>query len=97
MLAAPLLLLAGNVTSNPGPFRDPCELCAKGCWKNQKAVQCECNTWFHAKCLDMGLDEYTDVCHPAASWSCLKCLFPLLQDMDIEDIAYDATTHLGLS
>ena len=62
-LVASLLLLAGDVSSNPGPVTDPCGLCSKGCRKNQRAVQCDdCDTWYHAKCIHMGMDEYINLC-----------------------------------
>ena len=39
--ASYFILLAGDVNPNPGPIKDPCGLCTKGCRKNQKAVQCD--------------------------------------------------------
>lgn len=54
-----LLLLAGDVSSNPGPMKDPCTICFKGCRSNQRAIQCDgCDKWHYAKCLNMGADEY---------------------------------------
>ena len=44
--ASYLLLLAGDVSSNPGPVKDPCAICSKGCRSNQRAIQCDgCDKW----------------------------------------------------
>ena len=76
-LAASLVVLAGDVSLNPGPIKDPCVLCAKGCRANQKAVQCDdCDRWFHAKCMNMNHREYLDVSNSTANWCCTDCLFP---------------------
>ena len=49
LAASFLVVLAGDVSLNPGPETDQCALCAKGCRKNQRAVQCdECDRWFRA-------------------------------------------------
>ena len=47
-----MVLLAGDVMENPGPVKNPCAVCHKGCKRNQKAIQCDsCDAWFHAKCV----------------------------------------------
>lgn len=62
--ASLLVLLAGDVSSNPGPVKDPCAICSKGCHSNQKAVQCdECNKWNHAKCINIGIVSTTRYLH----------------------------------
>ena len=77
LAASFLVVLAGDVSLNPGPETDPCALCTKGCRKNQRAVQCdECDCWFHAKCINMNHREYLDISDLAAYWSCMDCLFP---------------------
>ena len=77
LAASFLVVLAGDVSLNPGPETDPCALCTKGCRKNQRAVQCdECDRWFHAKCINMNHREYLDISDLAAHWSCMDCLFP---------------------
>lgn len=65
-----MVLLSGDVSSNPGPVKDPCAVCSKGCRSNQKAVQCdECNKWYHAKCMNMGFDEYHSlVINESSNW-----------------------------
>lgn len=73
-----LALLAGDINLNPGPPRDPCCVCLKGCRKNQKAIQCdECQGWFHAKCISMPSSEYNlHALSNDSNWSCNSCLFP---------------------
>ena len=36
---------------------------------------------------------FYDVWRPAAAWSCSKCLFPLLQEMDFQYTAYISSTR----
>ena len=73
-----LLLLAGDVNSNPGPIKDPCSICSKGCPSNQRAIQCDgCDKWHHAKCGNMGADEYFSLAtNESSTWMCFNCLFP---------------------
>ena len=58
--SAYLVLLSGDIMTNPEPTKDPCTVCSKGCRKNQKAIQCDsCDGWFHAKCINMKTSEYS--------------------------------------
>lgn len=36
-----LLYLSGDLEINPGPVKDPCRICTKGCRSNQRAIQCD--------------------------------------------------------
>ena len=46
-LCASLILLSGDANLNPGPVKNPCVLCNKGCRSNQKAVRCDdCDNWY---------------------------------------------------
>ena len=72
-----LVILSGDVALNPGPVKDPCAICQKGCRQNQKAIQCDlCDEWIHAKCIGMNNTEYRELSNPSMSWQCIKCLFP---------------------
>ena len=85
------MVLAGDVSLNPGPKTDPCALCAKGCRKNQRAVECdECDRWFHAKCISMNQREYLDASDLATNWSCMDCLFP--GPFSLTNVFYDPKT-----
>lgn len=49
-----MVLLVGDILQNPGPVKDPCLVCSRGCRKALKAIQCDiCDQWFHAKCIGM--------------------------------------------
>ena len=88
LAASFLVVLAGDVSLNPGPETDPCALCTKGCRKNQRAVQCD--RWFHAKCINMNHREYLDISDLAAYWSCMDCLFP--GPFSASNVSYDPKT-----
>ena len=38
-IAVYLLYLSGDLDINPGPVKDPCRICTKGCRSNQRAIQ----------------------------------------------------------
>ena len=86
LTASYFILLAGDVSENPGPAEDLCGLCSKICRRNQKAIQCdECDAWYHAKCMGMSNTEYANLCSPSTTWSCTNCLFPMAPDICTED------------
>lgn len=74
-----MVLLAGDKQQNPGPVKDPCLVCSRGCRKAQKAIQCDiCDQWFHAKCIGMKASEYNQLCDLTKAWQCLKAYFLVL-------------------
>ena len=86
LTASYFILLAGDVSENPGPAEDLYGLCSKICRRNQKAIQCdECDAWYHAKCMGMSNTEYANLCSPSTTWSCTNCLFPMAPDICTED------------
>ena len=91
--ASYLVLLAGDVSLNPGPIIDPCAVCKKGCKRNQRAVQCdECDLWYHAKCTGITNEDYKSIAQPRANWSCNDCLFPGLDgSVSSEQFAENST------
>ena len=92
LTASYFILLAGDVSENPGPTKDLCGLCSKICRRNQKAIQCdECDTWYHAKCMDMSNTEYANLCNPSSTWSCTNCLFPMAPNICTEDVSSSST------
>ena len=92
--ASLLVLLAGDVSSNPGPVKDPCAICFKGCRSNQKAVQCdECDNWHHVKCINMGFDEYHSLqINKTSTWVCFTCLFPIVNSLN-DSISRNPNIH----
>ena len=90
LTASTLVLLAGDVSENPGPVKDACGVCLKGCRKNQKAIQCDdCDVWFHAKCSGVTDGEYANLSvNSNTNWYCFKCVFPFeLNDCNGMDVA----------
>ena len=90
-----ILLLSNDINLNPGPQKDPCCECLKGCRRNQKAIQCdECQGWFHAKCINMSSIEYNyHLQDTDSNWSCNSCLFPgLMADSSTQLTSRSATT-----
>ena len=75
-----LLLLAGDVESNPGPIRtarNKCNICSKTCTKKQRAIQCDsCDQWYHSTCLHMNTPVYIALENKDVSWHCLQCGMP---------------------
>ena len=73
-----LLLLSGNIESNPGPCRKikfPCGICNKACTKFQPSVACDhCNVWFHKKCIQMNTLNFNSLKN--ISWYCCNCGLP---------------------
>ena len=88
LCAASLVLLSGDVMSNPGPVSDPCSVCYMGCRINQKAIQCDsCDGWFHAKCTGMDSKEYIELSDNSKRWSVFivyfQFVFHLLKAVEI--------------
>ena len=88
-----LLLLAGDVATNPGPVRYPCTVCAKPVRANQRGVICDtCDLWTHAKCCGISRSEY-DVMSlqgDSCTWECPKCTISTLPFANTSVISDDA-------
>ena len=102
-----LLLLAGDVESNPGPVRtvrDKCNICNKSCTRRQRAIQCDtCNEWYHAACLHMNTPVYMALENKDVSWHCVQCGMPQFssglfnsQDLDTTN-PYSSLTDPNIS
>ena len=102
-----LLLLAGDIESNPGPTKankDKCNICNKRCTLKQRAIQCDtCDEWFHASCMHMNTPIYIALGNKDASWHCLQCGLPQFSsglfnsyDIDITN-PYNALTNPNIN
>ena len=71
-----LILLAGDVESNPGPTKYPCTLCNKAVRSNQRAIACSrCENWTHANCCGVSAAEYRKLGEQADEpWYCPSCM-----------------------
>ena len=67
-----LLLMSGNVHSNPGPIF-PCSVCAGNVtWRGKSVLCCTCSKWVHLRCLQLSLSKFRAL-GSSHSWSCLPC------------------------
>ena len=86
LLALCILLQSGDIQPHPGPYtknlkkappKYQCGVCDKNVSWNARATQCDCcDIWFHAKCIDMGIDSYQHLCNNSVSWICHQCGLP---------------------
>ena len=75
-----LLLLSGDINTNPGPYQPkyPCGICSKAEKWKQQAIECEeCSVWYHKECMGMN-DEIFEVLqnHASYNWICCSCGLP---------------------
>ena len=64
-----ILLISGNVHSNPGPIF-PCSVCAGNVTRQGKSVQCcTCSKWVHLRCSQLSLSNFRAL-GSSHSWSC---------------------------
>ena len=81
-----IILLAGDVETNPGPVKYPCGICGKPVANNHRALECDsCNQWHHIKCAGITPSEYNqfvlaDEQGRATHWECFTCSLPSLSD-----------------
>jgi hypothetical protein len=72
-----LLLLAGDVATNPGPrkARNPCGTCGYAVSEGRRAILCDlCNLWCHFKCVpEMTVQDYNKLSLSDDAWHCPKC------------------------
>lgn len=95
------LLISGDVSPNPGPRKKhtkyPCGECSKSVRSNQDAILCsECNTWSHAKCLNMSnwtFQYYLN--NPSVDWICSFCALPRFSDSFFSTL--NSSTHESAS
>ena len=72
-----LIVLGGDIETNPGPSKYPCKICNKPVARTHRALQCdECDQWVHIKCGDISPIEYENLGKSSAAWICHVCGFP---------------------
>ena len=73
-----LLLLNGNIETNPGPqYKYPCGVCSKAVKCNQKRIQCDtCEVWYHTRCCAMNDQMYDSLANYSCIWVCTSCGLP---------------------
>ena len=84
-----LLLLSGDIESNPGPrsIEDPCGICHKSCTENQLAIQCDsCDAWIHKKCSKINRKIWPILKRTSLTWECINCGIPNFSDSFFDDL-----------
>ena len=83
-LSHELILLAGDIETNPGPRlpKYPCGECRKACtsYKGAKAsILCNtCDSWFHTDCAHISDAVFDILGRSDLPWECSKCGLPNL-------------------
>ena len=88
-----LLLMSGNVHSNPGPIF-PCSVCAGNVtWRGKSVQSCTCSKWVHLRCSQLSLSEFRAL-GSSHSWSCAPCRNTVTLSSDSSDM-YTFTVRCG--
>lgn len=81
-----ILVLCGDISTNPGPPADTCGSCYKHIKTNQRGICCDdCNNWYHPKCINMSVKEYNQLAKSDFQWFCSLCVLPNFSDSLFED------------
>ena len=79
MLTLIVLLLSGDIQTNPGPRQRqvdtfPCGYCQLHVGWEASGIACDgCDTWFHRSCADLSTSAYNQLSNISASWTCYRC------------------------
>ena len=69
-----ILLLAGDISSNPGPSSSSCGICTMSVLESHKGVQCDsCDLWFHTSCCRISDSSYCRLANSTCIWICPNC------------------------
>ena len=69
-----ILLMSGDIQSNPGPCKYPCGICATPVKINQRGIQCDfCDVWHHIRYMNMDKITYKALANSSCVWECNKC------------------------
>ena len=71
-----ILLLAGDIETNPGDVKNPCSVCARSVAKNHRAISCDsCQLLCHIRCGGVSPVEYNRLASMATfCWICSACI-----------------------
>ena len=79
LLQVLLLMQAGDLEMNPGPFKPkyPCDICSKAVKWGQQALKCDdCDVWIHKDCMGMSSHVYQSLVNSSVTWICCQCGMP---------------------
>ena len=98
-----LLLLSGDIQSNPGPANVshiyPCGLCEMPvAWEHLDGIACDgCSIWHHRSCIELCSADYDLLArHSHIQWMCCKCesiTLTVLRSDPLNYIHQTFTTH----
>ena len=74
-----LIILCGDVSSNPGPAPVyPCGVCSRVVTNKCPAIQCDnCDTWIHNTCSGITISRHdTYIASPNLTFICPQCNLP---------------------
>ena len=96
-----LLILSGQIETNPGPARAikfPCGECYKAVKWGQRAIACDsCDKWFHKECIEMNSIIYHAYESTAdLSWECCHCGIKNISS-SLFDNTFNSSTDSNLS
>ena len=78
LLTITVLLLAGDIETNPGPEvvqnTFPCGLCEVDANWSEGGIACEsCDVWYHRSCADLNMSSFNRLASSSRIWICAKC------------------------
>ena len=78
LLTITVLLLAGDIETNPGPEvvqnTFPCGLCEVDANWSNGGIACEsCDVWYHRSCADLNMSSFNRLGSSSQIWICAKC------------------------
>ena len=78
LLTITVLLLAGDIETNPGPEvvqnTFPCGLCEVDANWSNSGIACEsCDVWYHRSCADLNMSSFDRLASSSRIWICAKC------------------------
>ena len=75
-----LLQLCGDIETNPGPVKHPCQVCKRPVAKSHRAMECDdCQKWTHIKCATITPaqnDDFMNMKEDDLLWQCHICKSP---------------------
>ena len=78
-IAGSMIILSGDVETNPGPVKYPCGICKRAVKYNQSSVACDqCDQWIHRECMHMNTAVFEGLKN--ISWYCDNCGIPNFTD-----------------
>ena len=79
-----LLILCGDIESNPGPTTEtiyPCGICDKKVGWVHRGIACDnCSVWFHCSCVSMKSSLYAKLDSTSEQWKCYRCDFSMSEN-----------------